>query len=117
MFSHVLKGSVFAMTLVAANFALAASDAPSAYNHSVMELVSSKVEYPKMAKMRHQEGVATVAFAIDAKGAVANPTIEKSSGSQSLDDAALKAIAAASPFPAPAEAGTLIHGAIRFTAD
>ena len=114
MFSHVLKGSVFAVTLAAANFAFAASDAPAAYTKSVMDIVSSKVEYPKMAKMRHQEGNAIVAFAVDAKGAVANPTIEKSSGFESLDAAALNAVKAAGTLPVPAEAGTLVRGSIRF---
>jgi protein TonB len=114
MFSHVLKGSVFAVTLVAANFAFAASDAPAAYTKSVMDIVSSHVEYPKMAKMRHQEGATVVAFAVDAKGTPNNPTIEKSSGFESLDAAALNAVKAAGPFPAPTEAGTLVRGSIRF---
>jgi len=116
MFSQVLKGAALAAVMVLANSAFAA-DAPAAYSKAVMEQVSSKVEYPKMAKMRHQEGAAVVAISLDAKGTPSSATIEKSSGFQSLDDAALNAVKAAAPFPAPAEAGAVVHGSIRFAAE
>ena len=115
-FSSQLKFSVTAILLVVAGAAVA-GDAPAAYNKAVMTLVSSKVEYPKMAKMRHQEGVVTVQVTIDASGAATAATVEKSSGIQSLDDAAVAAVNAAAPFPAPPEAGTVVHGNIRFSAD
>jgi len=82
-----------------------------------MEKVSSKVEYPKMAKMRHQEGAAVVAISVDASCVQETATIEKSSGFESLDDAALNAVKAAAPFPAPAAAGDVVHGSIRFTTE
>ena len=94
-----------------------AGDAPPAYTKAVMTQISGKVEYPKMAKMRHQEGVVTVQVTIDASGAASASTVEKSSGIQSLDDAALAAVNAAAPFPAPPEAGTVVHGNIRFSVD
>jgi TonB family protein len=78
--------------------------------------VSGKVEYPKMAKMRHQEGVVTLQLTIDGSGA-AQATVEKSSGIQSLDDAAVAAASAAGPFPAPPEPGTVVHGNIRFNVE
>lgn len=93
-----------------------AGDAPPAYAKTVMTAVSGKVEYPKMAKMRHQEGVVTLSVTIDGGGAP-TATVEKSSGIQSLDDAALAAVTAAAPFPAPPEAGTVVHGNIRFAAE
>jgi TonB family protein len=90
-----------------------AADAPAAYAKTVLTAVSSKVEYPKMARMRHQEGVVTVVMTIDANGAP-TASVEKSSGVQSLDDAAVAAVGAAAPFPAPPEAGVTVRGNIRF---
>lgn len=116
MFSHVLKASALAAVVVLANSAFAA-DAPAAYAHTVMEQVSSKVEYPKMAKMKKQEGATVVLIQVDAKGTPTNATVEKSSGYDSLDAAALAAVKAAGPFPAPAEGAATVHGAIRFSAE
>ena len=116
MFSQVLKGSALAAVVALATVAQGA-EAPASYTKAVMEKVSSKVEYPKMAKMRHQEGAAIVAISMDASGAPTTATIEKSSGFQSLDDAALNAVKAAAPFPAPAAAGDVVRGSIRFTAE
>jgi len=111
-----LKAAVAVSLTVGAGAALA-GDAPAAYTKTVMTSVAGKVEYPKMAKMRHQEGVVTVAVTVDGGGAVANAAVEKSSGVESLDNAAIAAVNAAAPFPAPPEAGTVVHGNIRFTAD
>jgi len=109
------KIAASAALLLMATGALAA-DAPPAYVKTVMTAVSGKVEYPKMAKMRHQEGVVTVAVTVDGSGA-ATAVVEKSSGIQSLDDAALAAVTAAAPFPAPPEAGLVVKGNIRFAAE
>jgi protein TonB len=116
LFSSWLKMIAATFLLLVAGSALA-GDAPPAYTKVVMTAVAGKVEYPKMAKMRHQEGVVTVAVTVDAGGAVASATVEKSSGIESLDNAAVAAVNAAAPFPAPPEAGTVVHGNIRFTAD
>ena len=116
MFSNLLKASALATVAVLATSAIAA-DAPASYSKTVMEQVSSKVEYPKMAKMKKQEGATVVTIQVDAKGAATNATVEKSSGYESLDNAALSAVQAAAPFPAPAEGGATIHGAIRFSAE
>ena len=113
-FAYKLQISALA-SLAVAGVAFAA-DAPPAYTKAVMTQVSGKVEYPKMAKMRHQEGVVTLALTIDGAGA-AQAAVEKSSGVQSLDDAAMNAASAAGPFPAPPEAGTVVHGNIRFAAE
>jgi protein TonB len=103
------------LSLLASN--VLAGEASPAYSKSVMTLVVAKIEYPKMAKMRHQEGVVTVMITIDAGGAASSVTVEKSSGIQSLDDAAVAAVNAAVPFPAPPEAGTVVHGNVRFAAE
>jgi TonB family protein len=113
-FAHKLQaGAVVSLVVAGAAYA---ADAPPAYTKAVMTQVSGKVEYPKMAKMRHQEGVVTLQLTIDGAG-TAQAAVEKSSGIQSLDDAAVAAAAAAAPFPAPPEAGTVVHGNIRFAAD
>ena len=116
LFSSWLKATA-AISLVSVAGAAIAGDAPPAYTKTVMTQVSGKVEYPKMAKMRHQEGVVTIQVTIDGGGAVSAATVEKSSGVESLDNAAVAAVNAAAPFPAPPEAGTVVHGNIRFTAD
>ena len=113
MFANVLKISTFAVVAALAVPVLAA-DAPAPYAKSVMEAVSAKAEYPKMARMRHQQGAVQLLIAVDAAGKPANVSVEKSSGVQSLDDAATAAVAAAAPFAAPSEAGTLVHGVVRF---
>jgi TonB family protein len=113
-FSYKLQISALAALSVAG--AAFAADAPPAYVKTVMTQVSGKVEYPKMAKMRHQEGVVTLQLTIDGSGA-AQTVVEKSSGIQSLDDAAVAAATAAAPFPAPPEAGTVVHGNIRFNVE
>jgi len=116
IFTYHLK-TIAALSLMVVSGAAMAGDAPPAYTKTVMTAVAGKVEYPKMAKMRHQEGVVTVAVTVDGSGAVGNAAVEKSSGIESLDNAALAAVNAAAPFPAPPEAGTVVHGNIRFAAD
>jgi TonB family protein len=116
MFSQVLKVSALTAVVALATVANAA-EAPATYTKSVMEQVSKQVEYPKMAKMRHQEGAALIAISMGANGTPTSATIEKSSGFQSLDDAALNAVKAAAPYPAPTEAGAVVHGSIRFAAE
>jgi len=113
MLSQLLKGAIFAAALAISGYALAA-DAPPAYGKTVLEMVSNKVEYPKMARMRHQQGAVMLQIALDTAGKPSSTTVEKSSGIQSLDDAAIAAVSAAAPFPAPPEAGTIVHGSVRF---
>lgn len=114
LFSSWLKATAAVSLMVAAGAAMA-GDAPPAYTKTVMTAVAGKVEYPKMARMRHQEGVVTVAVTVDASGGVGKAEVEKSSGIESLDAAALAAVNNAAPFPAPPEAGTVVHGNIRFS--
>jgi protein TonB len=110
------KKTLTLLALLLVGTSAAAADAPSAYVKTVMTAVSGKVEYPKMAKMRHQEGVVTISMTVDGSGAP-TATVEKSSGIQSLDDAAIAAVNAAAPFPAPPEPGVTVKGAIRFAAE
>jgi TonB family protein len=48
--------------------------------------------YPDSARRLHEEGIVTLRFTITEQGAVANPTIVKSSGLNDLDNAALEAV-------------------------
>jgi TonB family protein len=93
------------------------ADAPPDYVKAVMTQVAARVEYPKMAKMRHQEGTVTVQITVDDKGQPTATTVAQSSGIQSLDDAALDAVKVSAPFPAPPATGTVVKGNVKFTAD
>ena len=111
----------FGAAAVAA-FALAqgtalAADASPAYAKTVMTKIMGNVEYPRMAKVRHQEGQVVVALDVGADGKLTDSKIEKSSGTQSLDDAALAAVQAAAPYPAPSEGSVTVKGAINFKAE
>ncbi len=88
LFTSWLKTTAALSLMVVAGAAMA-GDAPPAYTKTVMTAVAGKVEYPKMAKMRHQEGVVTVAVTLDGSGAVPSAAVEKSSGIESLDNAAI----------------------------
>lgn len=57
--------------------------------------------YPPRASMRQIEGTVLVAFELDASGKVLARSIERSSGHDILDEAALSLIDRASPMPAP----------------
>lgn len=102
--------------LCAAPLSLSAADAPAAYAKEIMTLVMAKVNYPKMSKMRKQEGVVTLKITISSKGSAVGE-VEKSSGFQSLDDAALEAVQATASFPEPPEPNTVVHGNVRFSTE
>jgi protein TonB len=58
-------------------------------------------KYPKDARKRGEQGVANVSFTIDRSGKVISARLEKSSGSELLDEEALAVLNRASPLPAP----------------
>lgn len=68
----------------------------SNYPGQVMKRIS-RVRKPRV----NSRGTATVAFAIASGGGLARVSIARSSGSASLDKAALRVIQKAAPFPAP----------------
>lgn len=55
--------------------------------------------YPAQARQSRLEGTARLNFRIDETGNIVNVRIERSSGHQILDDAALEMVRRASPFP------------------
>jgi periplasmic protein TonB len=57
--------------------------------------------YPEPARLKHQEGIATVVFTLDRTGHVISAEIVKSSGSAILDQETLDVLTRAQPFPVP----------------
>ena len=57
--------------------------------------------YPRQARLRHQEGTATVRFTIDRDGNVARVALVASSGQAALDEETLALLERASPLPPP----------------
>ncbi len=70
-----------------------------------LELVKLKIEknkkYPEDAKSNHVEGIVSLKFIISPDGTIKNTEVAKSSRNKILDEAALKALKDASPFPKP----------------
>lgn len=57
--------------------------------------------YPRVARIRHQEGTVVVHFSIERTGTVLSTRLEKSSGFPLLDQEGLELVRRASPIPAP----------------
>ena len=74
-------------------------------SNSYLEMVRLKIEryksYPGMAKARQIEGSVTVRFVITPEGGVRAVEIAKTSSHMVLDEAALRAVKDAAPFPTP----------------
>jgi periplasmic protein TonB len=57
--------------------------------------------YPKRSRMRREEGVAWVRFALDRSGAVVEASLLQSSGHAALDEETLALVRRAAPLPKP----------------
>ncbi|MBK5101210.1 MAG: energy transducer TonB, partial [Desulfobacteraceae bacterium] len=72
---------------------------------SYLEMVRLKIEthkrYPKIARVRQIEGSVTIYFIITPAGDAKSARVVKSSAFKILDQAALRAVEDASPFPIP----------------
>jgi len=70
-----------------------------------LELVKLKIEknkkYPEDAKSNHIEGIVSLKFIITPDGNIKNTEVAKSSRNKILDEAAIKALRDAAPFPKP----------------
>ncbi len=64
-------------------------------------------EYPRRARLRRQEGTATLRFVVDGRGRVLSHSIDRGSGYDLLDEAVEEMIVRAQPLPAPPLAGGL----------
>ncbi|WP_373047370.1 energy transducer TonB [Vulgatibacter sp.] len=76
---------------------------PAAGDASLLERLRWQTErcYPRAARRRRTEGTVDVRFCVDATGAPDLVTVERSSGSRLLDDAATRCVIAGSaPYPA-----------------
>lgn len=75
------------------------------FQATYLEMVRLKIErhkkYPETAEDKQIEGAVTVRFVITPQGDILDVEIIRSSTQKSLDEAALKAIRAAAPFPRP----------------
>jgi protein TonB len=114
--TKALRASLLSLVFVSvAGTAIAAVEAPADYVGTVNEMIHKSVVYPRLAKMREQEGTVALAVEIDGTGAAAATTVEASSGNTTLDNAAIEAAKNAAPFPAPPGGDSLVHLKIAFS--
>ena len=114
MTANALCASFLAIALATAAGPALAQDAPPDYVTQVDQMIHKAVIYPRLAKMREQEGTVAFAVKIDGAGAVADTSVEASSGNTTLDNAAIDAAKSAAPYPAPPGGGALIHLKVAF---
>jgi TonB family protein len=69
------------------------------YTNSIQLKIAQAKTYPSIARERKQQGKAFLSFKLDKDGRVLELSIENSSGYKILDQAAIKAIKEAAPFP------------------
>jgi protein TonB len=74
---------------------------PSNYFDMVRFQVERHKQYPDSARLRQIEGHVVIRFVITPEGAVRTLRVAKPSGSLDLDEAALRAVRDAAPFPKP----------------
>lgn len=73
------------------------------YKSRLHQVIAQQKKYPARAKRKQEEGTVTVSFVIYANGSIQNLKIVRSSGSDSLDQAAINTVKQISnrlPFPA-----------------
>jgi protein TonB len=77
------------------------SEAAMRWQKSLVFHLNKHKKYPHDARKNGHEGVASVSFTIDRSGKVISSSLEKSSGSDLLDQEAIEVLNRASPFPSP----------------
>jgi TonB family protein len=107
-----LHTGLLALAAIAVAAPALADDA--AYSESVRVQISKNVTYPRMAKVREQEGTVGYQVKIDGTGGVADASVEAPSGVSSLDSATIDAVKASAPFPAPPGGGATVHGNVAY---
>lgn len=70
------------------------------YTNSIQLKIAQAKTYPSIARERKQQGKAFLSFKLDRDGKILELSVENSSGYKILDQAAIKAIKEAAPFPA-----------------
>jgi len=115
MKANALRAMFLALALATVAATALAQEAPPDYIAKVNEMVHKAVIYPRIAKMREQEGTVAFNVKIDGAGAVTDAAVEATSGNTALDNAALDAAKNAAPFPAPPGGGALVHLKVAFS--
>lgn len=81
----------------------AIANARSGYGRLLAGEFARHKKYPKVAIMRGWQGTVEVLLHIDEAGNASNPSINKSSGKEMLDNQALETVRNALPLPLPPE--------------
>ena len=79
------------ISLIAA-LAILSANAFAAESKPQFDARNCKADYPKSALLNEEQGTVTASFLVSADGRVEDSKLEKSSGSRTLDKAAIKAI-------------------------
>ncbi|OOF56616.1 energy transducer TonB family protein [Rodentibacter myodis] len=88
----------------------------SAYKAALYREIERRKTYPTRAKMMRKQGIVHISFNVANDGALSGEQVVKSSGDESLDNAALKAVRnAQSVGPRPAGFASLVSVPIRFS--
>ena len=114
MKANALRATLLALAIATVASTALAQEAPADYVSKVNEMIHKAVVYPRLAKMREQEGTVGFTVKIDGAGAVADAAVEATSGNTTLDTAALDAAKNAAPFPAPPGGAALVHLKVAF---
>lgn len=77
------------------------SEATMTWQKSLVFHLNKHKKYPHEARKQGSEGVAAVSFTIDRSGKVIGARLDKSTGSDLLDQEAIEVLNRASPFPTP----------------
>jgi periplasmic protein TonB len=77
------------------------SEATMSWQKSLVFHLNKHKKYPHEARKNGHEGVASVSFTLDRSGKVISSHLDKSSGSDLLDEEAIEVLNRASPFPTP----------------
>lgn len=95
------KQAKAAPSTAASNVGIGRSDADTNYAGLVSAHLRRHQQYPADARSRHEQGTATVTFALDGGGRVTSARLVKGSGVASLDQEVQAMVHRASPFPPP----------------
>ncbi|MDC2825434.1 energy transducer TonB [Rodentibacter pneumotropicus] len=88
----------------------------AAYKAALYREIERRKDYPMRAKMMRKQGVVHISFNVGHDGSLSNENVIKSSGDDSLDKAALKAVKSARPIgPKPHGFASNLSVPIRFS--
>ncbi|OOF65584.1 energy transducer TonB [Rodentibacter sp. Ppn85] len=88
----------------------------AAYKAALYREIERRKQYPTRAKMMRKQGVVHISFNVGNDGSLSGENVVKSSGDESLDKAALKAVKSARPVgPKPNGLASNISVPIRFS--